>query len=184
MGEALPTAAFTSMRRWLFSRRLNPAGQLPVQSGLLKPALRHAWRETVASVLGGSTASFDDPLGKNVPVPAFLGFIPSRRFLATPCVPWNLTGGKRRGDSSESTNKNPSSSVFLHVDDKSNHWLPCLAAKAAQQESGHLLSEVFGAAKGDCTSADPSRLQHKAMAATTRSGWNIPPVAVVVFDEE
>ncbi|KAL8446339.1 hypothetical protein Emed_005076 [Eimeria media] len=45
-------------------------------------------------------------------------------------------------------------------------------------------SEVFGATKGDYTSADISRLQQKATDATTRSGWKIPPVAVVLFHAE
>ncbi|KAL8445519.1 hypothetical protein Emag_005094 [Eimeria magna] len=118
MGKALPAAAFTTVRQWLFSTRLNLAGQDPLHRGLPERLLCHARRKTAASALDGSIALFD------------------------------------------------------------------ALSKTAQQEQGLLLSKVFGATRGDYTSADPSRLQQKARAATTRSGWEIPRVAVAVFHAE
>ncbi|KAL8271540.1 hypothetical protein Esti_004575 [Eimeria stiedai] len=183
MGEALTAAACTTAPRWLFSRRLTSAGRLATQRGLPNPVLFHAWRDPVASALEGSIALVDGPSRKHLP--ANTGFIHSRQFSGTPAVlSRNLSEPKRGGDSAESTDKICGSPFFVHVNDRSNHWLPCLAAKAALQGQGQPLYNVFGAAKGDCTSADPSRLQQKATAATTRSGWVIPRVAVVVFHAE
>ncbi|KAL8424416.1 hypothetical protein Efla_001018 [Eimeria flavescens] len=170
------------MRRWFCNALLSRLGRnaegVELQAYASHVARRKAVRKAdISNCIPPLNAPRD---GQSA---AAVGLRSGRRYLGTffAAGPTKESEAKS-AHSGERAEGSLSPSLFASVADESSHWLPSLGA--ALKKQSRLSSLVAAAAKGDSTSADPTRLQQKAKAATAQLGWKIPQAAVLVFHDD
>lgn len=176
--EIVPAAAAAALHRRLLRAQWAAAGFSTHSIWRCPKTLHnHGFRRGVQS-RAAMCAAFEILSGERT-CPS-LCFMTSRRQLSCAAAsPAPISSSNSRDKADDTGYEHSASAPFVEVTDGSSHWLPSLAA--ALQQQGAAFSRIADAAKGNCTSADPTRAQQTAAAAAARSGWRIPRVAVVAF---